>query len=240
MRRLHHGGTMVTSTTVPRLIALDWGTSSLRAYLLGEGGTVLAQRVKPWGIMRTSPRPFAKVFAAIAGGWRRRWPSLPALAAGMIGSAQGWCEAPYVPCPAGMQSLVAGLARATEGGRIQLHIVPGRGRRWRHSRCDARRRNADHRRHGTRLQPAPPGAPGVAGHAFKMGGAAQPTDRVVFHIHDGRTLRRVAGSFHPRAGRSRQPRRLPVGLLSREASRSCLKAARTEAFHACFRPGPWF
>ncbi len=116
---------MVTSTTVPRLIALDWGTSSLRAYLLGEGGTVLAQRVKPWGIMRTSPRPFAKVFAAIAGGWRRRWPSLPALAAGMIGSAQGWCEAPYVPCPAGMQSLVAGLAPATEGGRIQMHIVPG-------------------------------------------------------------------------------------------------------------------
>lgn len=116
---------MITSTTVPRLIALDWGTSSLRAYLLGEGGTVLAQRAKPWGIMRTPPRPFAKVFAAIAGGWRRRWPSLPALAAGMIGSAQGWCEAPYVPCPAGMQSLVAGLATVTESGRIQLHIVPG-------------------------------------------------------------------------------------------------------------------
>ena len=43
----------------------------------------------------------------------------------MIGSAQGWCEAPYVPCPARIQSLVAGLVRVTEGGRTLLHIVPG-------------------------------------------------------------------------------------------------------------------
>jgi 2-dehydro-3-deoxygalactonokinase len=116
---------MYKSAPVPRLIALDWGTSSLRAYLLGERGEVLEQSVKPWGIMRTSKRSFAKVFTAMVGGWRRRWPDLPALASGMIGSAQGWCEAPYVLCPAGLQSLAAGLVGVTEGGRIQMHIVPG-------------------------------------------------------------------------------------------------------------------
>ena len=125
VQNVHRGRAMFTSTPVPRLIALDWGTSSLRAYLLGDGGALLEQSVKPWGIMRTSKRSFAKVFAAMVGEWRRRWPNLPALAAGMIGSAQGWCEAPYVPCPAGLQSLAAGLASVTEGGRIQLHIVPG-------------------------------------------------------------------------------------------------------------------
>ncbi|MGA2960631.1 MAG: 2-dehydro-3-deoxygalactonokinase [Candidatus Korobacteraceae bacterium] len=116
---------MSTAAPVPRLIALDWGTSSLRAYLLGAGGAVLEQSVKPWGIMRTSKRSFAKVFAAMVGEWRRRWPNLPVLAAGMIGSAQGWREAPYVPCPAGLRSLAAGLVNVTESGRIQLHIIPG-------------------------------------------------------------------------------------------------------------------
>jgi 2-dehydro-3-deoxygalactonokinase len=114
-----------TSTPIPRLIALDWGTSSLRAYLLGECGVVLEQSVKPWGIMRTSKRSFAKVFAAMVGEWQRRWPNLPALAAGMIGSAQGWCEAPYVPCPVGLQSLAAGIVSVKESGQIPLHIVPG-------------------------------------------------------------------------------------------------------------------
>jgi 2-dehydro-3-deoxygalactonokinase len=116
---------MFRPAPAPRLIALDWGTSSLRAYLLGEGGEVLAQSVKPWGIMRTSKRSFAKVFVAMVGEWRRRWPNLPALASGMIGSAQGWREAPYAPCPADLQSLAAGLVSVTEGGRMQLHIVPG-------------------------------------------------------------------------------------------------------------------
>ncbi len=34
-----------------RLVALDWGTSSLRAYRLGDGGSVLELRHRPWGIL---------------------------------------------------------------------------------------------------------------------------------------------------------------------------------------------
>ena len=109
----------------PRLIALDWGTSSLRAYLLADRGDVLAERAEPWGIMRLPDGDFAKAFRAIAGDWLDRHAALPVIAAGMIGSAQGWREVPYQPCPAGFRDLAAGLRAVEAGDGVTLHIVPG-------------------------------------------------------------------------------------------------------------------
>jgi 2-dehydro-3-deoxygalactonokinase len=107
-----------------RLIALDWGTSALRAYLLGAHGEILETRTQPWGIMRTPNRDFAQAFRAMTSDWRQRTPHLPAIASGMIGSAQGWREVPYKTCPAGLNDLVDGLRPLVETG-IHLHIVPG-------------------------------------------------------------------------------------------------------------------
>jgi 2-dehydro-3-deoxygalactonokinase len=106
----------------PRLVALDWGTSSLRAYLLGADGAVLDSARADEGIMQLAGGDFAGAFERIAGAWRRRWPGLPALAAGMIGSAQGWVEAPYLPCPAGAEDLATALT-AVPGDA--LLVVPG-------------------------------------------------------------------------------------------------------------------
>jgi 2-dehydro-3-deoxygalactonokinase len=122
---------MTEPTTVPdraepssRLIALDWGTSALRAYLLGAHGEILETRTQPWGIMRTPNGDFAQAFRAMTSDWRQRAPHLPAIASGMIGSAQGWREVPYKTCPAGLNDLVEGLRPLVETG-IHLHIVPG-------------------------------------------------------------------------------------------------------------------
>jgi 2-dehydro-3-deoxygalactonokinase len=109
---------------VSRLIALDWGTSALRAYLLGVHGEILETRTQPWGIMRTPNGDFAQAFRVMTSDWRRRTPHLPAIASGMIGSAQGWREVPYKTCPAGLGDLVEGLRPVVETG-IHLHIVPG-------------------------------------------------------------------------------------------------------------------
>ena len=106
----------------PALIALDWGTSSLRAYLLGQDGEILDMIAGAKGIMQVADRDFAAVFEDVTREWRRRWPALRAIAAGMIGSAQGWTEAKYLPCPADVDSLAGGLV-ATSGG--ELMIVPG-------------------------------------------------------------------------------------------------------------------
>ena len=106
------------------LIALDWGTSSLRAYLMGRGGALLERRSQPWGIQHLPEGGFVAAFRGIAGDWRDRLPALPLLAAGMIGSRQGWQEVPYVECPADPAAIAAGIV-AFESGCGTLHIVPG-------------------------------------------------------------------------------------------------------------------
>jgi len=106
----------------PRLVALDWGTSSLRAWLLGDAGAVLAEKSAPLGILKVPNGDFAAVFRDVCGDWLAH--SRPAIASGMIGSRQGWVEAPYAPCPAGFEALARGLAWATTAD-ARLAIVPG-------------------------------------------------------------------------------------------------------------------
>lgn len=114
----------MTERLTPTLIALDWGTSSLRAYLLGESGRVLATQSRPWGIQHTPDGDFARAYEELVGDWYRQWPGLPALACGMIGSRQGWREVPYALCPATSNDLVDGLL-AVDTGCGPLHLLPG-------------------------------------------------------------------------------------------------------------------
>jgi len=108
----------------PALIALDWGTSSLRAYLMGRGGALLERRTQPWGIQHLPEGGFVAAFRGIAGDWRDQLPTLPVLAAGMIGSRHGWREVPYVECPADPTAIAGGIV-AFDGGCGTVHIVPG-------------------------------------------------------------------------------------------------------------------
>lgn len=112
-------------TITPRLIALDWGTSSLRAFLMGDGGVLLDSKAAPYGIMQLPEGGFAAAFAEVTSDWLLATPGLPALASGMIGSAQGWLQAPYRQGPTGLQDLAAFLATTPTGHGPVLHIVPG-------------------------------------------------------------------------------------------------------------------
>ena len=111
----------------PCLLALDWGTSSLRAFLMRDGQLV-DSRASAHGIQHL-PVPgvagFKQALAAIAGDWKQQWPDLPMLACGMVGSAQGWREAPYVRCPADPARLAAESVRVDSGLGGELLITPG-------------------------------------------------------------------------------------------------------------------
>ncbi len=110
----------------PALIGLDWGTTAMRAYLFDALGNVLATRASTDGIMRLpQPGGFDAAFEAACGEWLEPLPSLPVIAAGMVGSAQGWREAPYVETPADASALVAGIVRVTTARGVCVHIVPG-------------------------------------------------------------------------------------------------------------------
>lgn len=102
------------------LIGLDWGTTSLRAYRVAADGAVLERRESARGILNVPDGDFAAVCAETIGDWRAIAPRAPVLASGMIGSRQGWREAPYVPCPAGLGDFARGFAEV-DGVRI----VPG-------------------------------------------------------------------------------------------------------------------
>ena len=108
----------------PALIGLDWGTSSLRAYLLAGDGNVVERRARPWGIQHLPAGGYPGAFRTIVGDWRERWPDAPVLAAGMVGSRTGWREVPYVECAADAAAIAAGIVPfESECGAI--HLVPG-------------------------------------------------------------------------------------------------------------------
>jgi 2-dehydro-3-deoxygalactonokinase len=103
------------------LIAVDWGTSRLRARLVDAGGGVLAEAASEDGIAKLAQGGHEDAFERLVADW----PKVPAIMAGMIGSRQGWREAAYLPCPADIGTLAGNITRfATSAGRA-VAIIPG-------------------------------------------------------------------------------------------------------------------
>ncbi|UCU97623.1 2-dehydro-3-deoxygalactonokinase [Acidovorax radicis] len=126
----------LASAGTPSLVALDWGTSSLRAFCFDAGGQVLEMRHRPWGIMHLPPAPdgapdtvhsaaFERALHDTCGDWLSTTPALPLVACGMVGSAQGWKEAPYLNTPTSLDDLARSLTVVHRGTDKPLHIVPG-------------------------------------------------------------------------------------------------------------------
>lgn len=116
------------------LIALDWGTSSLRCYRFNGRGEVLEQRSQPWGIMNlpvvegSAQQPDLAFRAALeqaCGDWLQAAPEAPLIAAGMVGSKQGWREAPYLTVPLAPDRIGRKLLTIDTGLGRPLHVVPG-------------------------------------------------------------------------------------------------------------------
>ncbi|WP_454564379.1 2-dehydro-3-deoxygalactonokinase [Pseudomonas sp. AIG] len=119
-----------------QLIALDWGTTSLRAYKLAADGVVLEQRALSSGIMQLPKTPrvingrecadgFELAFDEACGDWLDAQPNLPVIACGMVGSAQGWREAAYCETPANVANLGNSLQTVVSLRGTVVHIVPG-------------------------------------------------------------------------------------------------------------------
>lgn len=98
-----------------QFIGGDWGTSHLRLFLCDDEGQVLATADGP-GAAACGGR-FAEVFARAVAPWTTRAP-LPALLCGMVGSRQGWQEAPYLRCPARLDELGQASIEAAPGVRL--------------------------------------------------------------------------------------------------------------------------
>lgn len=108
--------------TAAALIAIDWGSTHRRIHVLDGDGRVLARRHDARGVTAPGLMDHAADVAAIRSEFRAAHGDLPVLAAGMVGSARGWVEVPYLPCPAGLDAL-AGALHWVDPARTA--IVPG-------------------------------------------------------------------------------------------------------------------
>lgn len=98
-------------------IAVDWGTTNRRAYLIGGDGNCAAEFEDGKGVLSVEPGGFPAAVAEI----RRRLGDKPMLLAGMVGSNRGWADSRYVPSPAGIDD----LTRALVWPQADSAIVPG-------------------------------------------------------------------------------------------------------------------
>jgi len=107
------------------LIAVDWGTSRLRARLIDPNSTVLAEASSEEGIGQIDTTQVAGGHEAVFERLLANWPNVPAIMTGMVGSRQGWREAAYVPCPATPASLAREILRFQTSRGRPVAIVPG-------------------------------------------------------------------------------------------------------------------
>jgi len=107
----------------PAYVAVDWGTSSFRLWLVDRAGHVLAERRSDEGMLAAAKSGFAGVLqahlAAVAAPGH-----LPVLVCGMAGAKTGWVEAGYVDTPAPLSAILKQAARVPGEAR-DIRILPG-------------------------------------------------------------------------------------------------------------------
>jgi 2-dehydro-3-deoxygalactonokinase len=107
----------------PAWIAVDWGTTRLRAWAIGGDGAILAEAASDAGMGRLAPEAFEPALLALIHGWLGAAP-VEVVACGMVGARQGWVEAPYAPVP-GPPVGDLPARPATGDPRLRVRILPG-------------------------------------------------------------------------------------------------------------------
>lgn len=106
-------------------IAVDWGTSNLRVWLMGPGARPLAELQSDEGAGGLSPDRFEGALLALINPYLPEAGAVPVMVCGMAGSRQGWVEAAYraVPCtPPGFGDAVRAQCN---DARLNVFILPG-------------------------------------------------------------------------------------------------------------------
>jgi 2-dehydro-3-deoxygalactonokinase len=107
------------------VVALDWGTTRLRAYRMDGEGRILERRASGDGAMGLDAANFDAVLGRTVGDWLRADPDAALIACGMVGARGGWAEAGYVDLPAGVDAIRERLVEVPTSLGRPLAIVAG-------------------------------------------------------------------------------------------------------------------
>ena len=106
----------------PKWIAADWGTSNLRLWAMDTNGNTIGERTSNRGMGHLTPAEFEGALIELAADWLDSADVV--VACGMVGSRQGWVEAPYqtAPCEVCPEKMVkADVKRAN----LTVYVIPG-------------------------------------------------------------------------------------------------------------------
>jgi 2-dehydro-3-deoxygalactonokinase len=114
---------MIQGQITPAWIAVDWGTTNLRAWAMDKAGLILAEAMSEDGMGKLARDSFEPALLRLIGPWLATRP--PIVACGMVGSRQGWCEAPYRSVPCTPLDPAAQVVVPVLDPRLVVHIAPG-------------------------------------------------------------------------------------------------------------------
>ena len=126
---------MSALSVTPAWIAVDWGSSNLRAWAVTDEDEVIAQASSACGMLGLAADEFEDVLRVLINDWLPddETSPMPVLICGMAGARQGWQEAAYLPLPAKKtpsRDVLAALSErlthvTTRDSRLAVAIVPG-------------------------------------------------------------------------------------------------------------------
>lgn len=102
-------------------IAVDWGTSALRVWLMGAGAPRLLRSDKGMGGL--APDQFEAALLDLVGPYLDG--PVPVIACGMVGARQGWAEAPYAKVPCAPPGIGNATRPKVTDARLDMYILPG-------------------------------------------------------------------------------------------------------------------
>ena len=107
-------------------IAVDWGTSNLRAWGMGANGAVVASAGSDQGMGKLTPDQFPSALTAVVDQLAPGGTATDVVICGMAGARQGWMEAPYLEAPTDLSGLGRGAVHpAVPGTALKVSILPG-------------------------------------------------------------------------------------------------------------------
>ena len=114
----------VALNTEPQLISVDWGTTNLRAYLIGADGELIDEVASNQGILN-SPQNYPQCLETLIAKWLVPGKPINILLSGMVGSAKGWQEVPHLNSPVSLQRLATNATPIANLQDSPVWIVPG-------------------------------------------------------------------------------------------------------------------
>lgn len=107
-------------------VAVDWGTSNVRAWGIGADGDVHWTRESPEGMGKLQPGDYPGVLDRLVTDELEGRVTTDVLICGMAGAKQGWREAKYLEAPTRLDALLSGaVSPEGTGAKYSVRILPG-------------------------------------------------------------------------------------------------------------------